>query len=52
MARGIEHKSNSLELNGLVQVRQDTPLLKFATKADGKVVERGRPMRMSKGTEC
>jgi hypothetical protein len=42
MASGIEHKSSSLELNGLVQIGQDTPLLKSVPQAIGKVVERGR----------
>jgi hypothetical protein len=37
MASRIEHESSSMELDGLVQVRQDTLLLKSVPKAVGKV---------------
>jgi hypothetical protein len=39
MARGIECKCSSMKVNGLIQVRQDTLLLKSECQASSKVVE-------------
>jgi hypothetical protein len=40
MTRGTECKCSSIQVNGLIQVRQDTPLLIPSIEKDGKVVER------------
>jgi hypothetical protein len=38
-----------MKLNGLIKVRRDTPLLESAAKADSKVVERRKSIRMIGG---
>jgi hypothetical protein len=40
MTRGMECKCSLIQVYGLIQVRQDTPLLKSGIKMDGKVVKR------------
>jgi hypothetical protein len=40
MTRGTECKCSLMQVNGLIQVRQDTPLLKPGIEIVGKVVER------------
>jgi hypothetical protein len=40
MTKGMECKYSSIQVNGLIQVRQDTPLLKPGIETDGKAVER------------
>jgi hypothetical protein len=40
MTRGTEYKYSLMEVNGLIQVRHDTLLVKLVLEAIGKVVER------------
>jgi len=51
MTRGMECKCSSMEVNGLIQVRQNPSLLKSDLETDGKVVERYGSIRMTRGTE-
>jgi len=41
-----------MEVNGLIQVRQDTLLLKSVLETEGKAVERAGLSKMTSGTEC
>jgi hypothetical protein len=41
-----------MQVNGLIQVRQDTPLLEPGMEVNGKVVERIRLIGMTRGMEC
>jgi len=52
MTRGAECKCSSMEVNGLIKVRQNTLLLKSFLETAGKVVERHGLIRMTRGTEC
>jgi len=52
MTRGTECKCSLIEVNGLMQVRQNTLLLESDPETVGKIVERHESMRMTRGTEC
>ena len=51
MTRGTESKCSSMEVNGPIQVRQDTPLLESVYETDGKIVERLASIRTTSGME-
>ena len=40
MTRGTESKCSTMEVNGLIQVRQDTTLVESGSETHGKAVER------------
>src|SRR6267154_1461509 len=46
-----EYQCSPMELNELIQVRQDALLLESVSKVAGKVVERNGSVGMAKGTE-
>jgi len=50
MARGAERKCSSMELNGLVQVIHDVPLLESVKEAVTKVEKRHGPVLMVRRT--
>src|SRR5437588_569835 len=50
MTRGTECECSSMEVNGLIQVRQDTPLLKSLLETGGTVVEGRGSRRMTRET--
>jgi len=50
MTRGRESKRNSMEINGLIQVRHGTPLHESVSETVGKVVEREKLIWMTRGT--
>lgn len=51
MARWTERQSDSIELDGFIQVRQDALLPESVVKADGKVIERHGSITVAGGTE-
>jgi len=52
MTRGTECKCSSIEVNGLIYVRQNTSLVKSEPGTAGKVVERHGLIRMTREIEC
>jgi len=52
MTRGTECKYSLIEVNGLIQVRQNMFLVKSVPETTGKVVERHGSIRMTRGMEC
>jgi len=52
MTRRTECKCSLKEFNGLIEVRQNTSLVKSACESGGKVVERCGSTRMTRGTQC
>jgi hypothetical protein len=52
MTRGTECKCSSIKVNGLIQVRQDTSVLKSGMEIAGNVIKRHGLIRMTKGTDC
>jgi len=52
MTRGTQCKCSSFEVNGLIQVRQNTSLVESVTEIDSKVVERRGSIRITRRTEC
>jgi hypothetical protein len=52
MTRGTECKCSSMQVNGLIQVRQDTLLLKPAIETQGKFAEVQGLIGMTRGMEC
>jgi hypothetical protein len=50
MTMGMSSERSSMQVNGLIQVRQDTPLLKPAVETQGKFAEVQRLIRMTTGT--
>ena len=51
MAGGEECQRSPMQLNDIIQVRQDAPLLEPALKAYGKVVDRRGSARIARWTE-
>jgi hypothetical protein len=52
MARLMKLQCSSMELNGLIQVAQDAPLMESELEGTGKVVERSRLKRMADSMAC
>jgi hypothetical protein len=52
MARFTKSQCSSMELNGLIQVIQDAPLVESESKGIGKVVERSGSTRITGGMAC
>jgi hypothetical protein len=51
MAGGTKFQRSSNKFNGLMQVIHIRPLLKSALKAVSKVIERSRPVGMTRGAK-
>jgi len=51
MVRVTKCQCSSMELDGLIEVRLDTPMPESVSKADGKVIERLGSMRIVRKTE-
>jgi hypothetical protein len=52
MARLTKRQYSSMELDGLIQVTLDAPLMESALEGNGKAVERIGSKRMGSGTAC
>jgi hypothetical protein len=53
MTWGTNEQCSPKELDGLIKIglRQDAPLLRSVSKADGKIIERHGSIRMTEGME-
>jgi hypothetical protein len=51
MTGGKKEECSAMELDGLVKIRQDAPLTESVAKTDGKIVERRRLIRMTRGAK-